>query len=497
MQPRDKSAPGLERYIIGKPLGYGSTGDVFVVRDAASGKSYVLKQMSLVGMTVEGQKRAMQEILVMNGVDHPNIIKFRESFSSSTSINIVMEHCKCTLEELIEMQQKEGQPFPEEVIIEWMAELLCGLAYLHSRGIVHRDIKTSNIFVTEKNHVKLGDFGACTLLASTAVEPGTVVGTPLYFSPEVCEGEAYDVRSDVWSLGVVFYETCTLRRPFNAEHLPGLLQQITTQDVEPFNTGLDPRFEGIVMRMLRKNPRKRPTAQELIDKHLVVPQSHPSHPTQKPSRGRLIQQRYGPELFFDCQTAAEQQNGQKPEEGRRGAVSNGEKVAQVKALQLPLRTPRHFGAPVGSARRSLSKTAGNGNEKGTARAGKDKGLSTQERMEAMRRIRCAKSKINMVELRQNMQQRRIELLGEEAVSATDGVPVVIELQTGVRDIRSAEVNQEDDAAAVAGHSNRAFLDDVAAVIERHTLGGKIIDLSELEDAVSLLSQYKVSNYGLY
>ncbi|RNF03998.1 serine/threonine-protein kinase NEK1 [Trypanosoma rangeli] len=299
MQLRDTSAPELARYIIGEYLGEGSTGTAFKVTDAVTGKHYVLKQISLESIGDEEKLRAKKEILVMNGVDHPNIVRFRESFSGTNSVNIVMEHCASTLEELIGRQQAEGgQPFPEDIIIEWMAELLCALAYLHSRSIVHRDLKTSNIFLTEKNHVKLGDFGVCTVLTSTSVAAHSMIGTPLYFSPEVCEGEDYDQRSDMWSLGVVFYEMCTLRHPFEAQHLPGLIQQILTKAVTPFNTGLDARFEAIVRGMLNKDPRDRPTAQDLIDNHLVVPVSHPSHPSQKPSRGRLIQQYYGPELAF-------------------------------------------------------------------------------------------------------------------------------------------------------------------------------------------------------
>ncbi|EKF32920.1 serine/threonine-protein kinase Nek1, putative,protein kinase, putative, partial [Trypanosoma cruzi marinkellei] len=215
MQLLDTSVPDLERYIIGEYLGEGSTGIVFRVSDALTKKDYVLKQISLESVGNEERLRAKKEILVMNDVDHPNIVKFRESFSGANSVNIIMEHCESTLEELIEQRQADGgEPFPEDVIIEWMAELLCALAYLHSRSILHRDIKTSNIFITRKNHVKLGDFGVCTVLTSTSVAARSMIGTPLYFSPEVCEEEPYDQRSDVWSLGVVFYEMCTLRRPF-------------------------------------------------------------------------------------------------------------------------------------------------------------------------------------------------------------------------------------------------------------------------------------------
>ncbi|RNF22455.1 putative serine/threonine-protein kinase Nek1, putative,protein kinase [Trypanosoma conorhini] len=500
MRPRDTSAPELARYVIGEYLGAGSTGTVFEVIDAVTRKPYVLKQISLESIGDEEKLRARKEILVMNGVDHPNIVKFRESFSGANSVNIVMEHCASTLEELIERQRAEGgQPFPEDVIIEWMAELLCALAYLHSRSIVHRDLKTSNIFLTEKNHVKLGDFGVCTVLTSTSVAAHSMIGTPLYFSPEVCAEEDYDERSDVWSLGVVFYEMCTLRHPFEAEHLPGLIQQILTKEVAPFNTGLDARFEEIVRGMLKKDPRDRPTAQDLIDNHLVVPVSHPSHPSQKPSRGRLIQQYYGPE--FACRR--EKKSPWPPSDER----ILGEEAKVKQKARAPLPSPpqeqhprKHDWRPSAVAGGAPSRVKG-GNQVVTNRKNLGKGagkeLSPEERVAAMKRIKGAKSKINMAELRQNMLRKRFQLFGGIKAPSTDDVPVVIELQQSLQSARTGEAAPEDlPAGSPTMRPKSRFIEDIAAVFELHSAGGVQIALEELEDAASLLCQYKLTNYGL-
>ncbi|KAH9599087.1 Protein kinase domain [Trypanosoma melophagium] len=484
MEPRDKSAAGLERYIIGEYLGQGSTSDVFKVADALTKKEYVLKQMFLDSMTLEEQLRVKKEILVMNDVDHPNIVKFRESFSGDNSVNIIMESCECTLEELIERQQEEGRglPFPEDVIIEWMAELLCGLAYLHSRRIVHRDIKTSNIFLTEKNHVKFGDFGVCTVLTSAAVSAQSMIGTPLYFSPEVCESEAYDERSDVWSLGVVFYEMCTLRRPFEAEHLPGIIRQILTKDVAPFNTGLDSRFEEIVRKMLSKDPVDRPTAQDLIDYHLLVPPSHPSHPTQKPSRGRFIQQHYGPELVFSPDPPS---NTDSP------AIQSADGKEQKKQQKV-------------SPSRETKSVPSKGNEKKKVISGKKtsnknnpKVLDAESRAEAMNRIKNAKSKINMSELRQNMLQKRLQLFGDVNPLSNGDIPVIIELQRGLLTPQTSDSGNEYlTSLSSTMNTTSSFIDDIAAVVQKHSSGGSKIDLEQLDDAALLISQYKVTNYGL-
>lgn len=502
MQLRDTSSSELGRYVIGEYLGQGSSSDVFKVVDAATKKDYVLKQISFESLGEEEQRRAKKEILVMNDVDHPNIVKFHESFSGATSVNIVMEYCATTLEELIERQGKEvGQPFPKDVIIEWMAELLSGLAYLHSRRIIHRDIKTSNIFLSETNHAKLGDFGACTVLTSASVAACSMIGTPLYFSPEVCAEETYDERSDVWSLGVVFYEMCTLRHPFEADHLPGLIQQILTKEVAPFSVELDSRFEDIVLKMLSKDPRERPTAQDIIDNHLVVPLSHPSHPSQKPSTSRLIQEYYGPELLVakksrtpasssETQLSAEMQPQPQqgpPQEHRQVRQENNKQQSPGREIQLPAKIA--INKAEGAKKEELPKK----------RVGKETGreLNLEERMEAMKRIKNAKSKIDMAVLRENMRRRRSEIFRELNVAHTDGIPVVVELQGELVSAKVNDVSRTDLAKKpLNSRPNSSFVEDISAVLDSHSRGGARIDLNELEDAVLLLGQYKLDNYGL-
>ncbi|CCW59751.1 unnamed protein product [Phytomonas sp. EM1] len=292
----DRSPLGLERYDVIRYLGSGATSDVFLVVNKKNKRLYVLKQISLSNMTEKDRLQIKQEIFVMDKIDHPNVVKFKESFTGDSSVNIIMEYCECdTLEQLIERRRGKGRPFAEDLLVEWMAELLCALAYIHSKGILHRDIKTSNIFVTRKNHFKLGDFGVSTFLENNEAGDWRMIGTPLNFAPEVCESATYNERSDVWSLGVVFYEMCTLRPPFEAHNLFSLFEKILTADVAPFQPGLSLRLEEIVREMLNKNPAQRPTAQELIHEHWRVSASHPSHPSQNPQRGRLTQQLYGPE----------------------------------------------------------------------------------------------------------------------------------------------------------------------------------------------------------
>lgn len=100
------------------------------------------------------------------------------------------------------------------------------MQYIHHKRILHRDIKTSNIFLTSNGTVKIGDFGISKVLENTLDQASTVVGTPYYMSPEVCENKPYTFKSDVWALGCVLYELCTLKHAFDANNLLGLIFKI-------------------------------------------------------------------------------------------------------------------------------------------------------------------------------------------------------------------------------------------------------------------------------
>jgi len=93
-------------------------------------------------------------------------------------------------------------------------QLALGLQHIHNKKVLHRDLKTQNVFITKDNRVKIGDFGISKMLENTVQLAGTSLGTPYYLSPEICLGQKYDYKSDLWMLGCVLYEMCTLRRPF-------------------------------------------------------------------------------------------------------------------------------------------------------------------------------------------------------------------------------------------------------------------------------------------
>jgi len=111
---------------------------------------------------------------------------------------------------LIKKKKESGGRFSEEEIMQWFVQICMALNYIHARRIMHRDLKASNIFLTANNCVKIGDFGISKVLQGTLEAAMTVVGTPYYMSPEVCQNRPYTMKSDIWALGCILYELCTL-----------------------------------------------------------------------------------------------------------------------------------------------------------------------------------------------------------------------------------------------------------------------------------------------
>ena len=123
--------------------------------------------------------------------------------------------------------------FSEGVILNWFLQTCMALMYIHQKKILHRDIKTQNIFLTSNGTIKLGDFGISKILENSITQAKTTVGTPYYLSPEACQNQNYNSKSDVWALGCVLYELCTLKHAFDASNLLGLVYKIVKGTYEP------------------------------------------------------------------------------------------------------------------------------------------------------------------------------------------------------------------------------------------------------------------------
>jgi NIMA (never in mitosis gene a)-related kinase len=128
------------------------------------------------------------------------------------------------------------------------------MKHVHDRKIIHRDLKTQNIFLTKDGIIKLGDFGIARVLNHTREKCKTMVGTPYYLSPEIIDSRDYSFKTDIWSLGVILYELCALKPPFNAESLHGLALKIVRGQYNPLPDKFSSNVKNLIKNLLNVDP---------------------------------------------------------------------------------------------------------------------------------------------------------------------------------------------------------------------------------------------------
>lgn len=245
-------------------LGSGSFGNCYLCIDPQDNTKVVVKQIDISHMDLNQKKEAYHEARIMSAFDHPNIIRFRDIYATTSGkLNIVMDYADGgDLADRI--KQQKGKFFPEVFIIDIFVQLCLALKHVHDRKILHRDIKAQNIFLTRDDIVKLGDFGISKVLSSTIDKAKTLVGTPYYLSPEIVDNKPYNFKSDVWSLGVLLYELCTLKPPFDASSFHFLALKIVRGAYPPLPPHYSRDLKALVASMLSIDPNKRPSIAQIL-----------------------------------------------------------------------------------------------------------------------------------------------------------------------------------------------------------------------------------------
>uniref|UniRef100_A0A8C6DGU3 Serine/threonine-protein kinase Nek8 n=1 Tax=Moschus moschiferus TaxID=68415 RepID=A0A8C6DGU3_MOSMO len=205
----------MEKYERIRVVGRGAFGIVHLCLRKADQKLVIIKQIPVEQMTKEERQAAQNECQVLKLLNHPNVIEYYENFLEDKALMIAMEYAPGgTLAEFI--QKRCNSLLEEETILHFFVQILLALHHVHSHLILHRDLKTQNILLDKHRMVvKIGDFGISKILSSKS-KAYTVVGTPCYISPELCEGKPYNQKSDIWALGCVLYELASLKRAFEA-----------------------------------------------------------------------------------------------------------------------------------------------------------------------------------------------------------------------------------------------------------------------------------------
>lgn len=257
-----KNGQVIQDYEIVKPLGKGKFSVVYMAKRLTDGSMCALKKINIFDMMVPKQReKCLKEVRLLQSLDHPNIVKLKDSFIDAGELFIIVEWAeKGDLKWLIRRALARDVRFKQTEIWEYSRQLSGALDHMHQKRIMHRDLKPANIFVTINGSLKLGDLGLGRFFSSQTLEAFSKVGTPLYMSPEVLRGAGYDMRSDVWSLGCVLYELSMLRSPFKSDQqlsLYDLFVRISKADYPPLPETVSPDFRELVGWMLALDPEKR------------------------------------------------------------------------------------------------------------------------------------------------------------------------------------------------------------------------------------------------
>ena len=244
-------------------LGQGGYGKAVLAKRKSDGFLVCIKEIRLNQLSAKDKEEAQKEIKVLASLNHPYIVKYIESFQERGTLHIVMEYADGG--DLSQKIERSGKGLMKESdILKDFIQIALAIKYIHDRKILHRDLKGQNIFLLKDGTIKLGDFGIARVLDHTMQVCRTQIGTPYYLSPEICQGRNYNSKTDIWSLGCILYELCTLKHAFEAPNMNALLMNIIKGKFTPISSNYSQEIRDLVDRMLVKEPEKRPSINQIL-----------------------------------------------------------------------------------------------------------------------------------------------------------------------------------------------------------------------------------------
>ena len=261
----------LNDFTIERVIGKGSFGSVFLVKRKFDQKLYALKSVFLDKLNKKEQENSVNEVRLLASVSHPNVISYKESFfdEKNNSLNIIMEYADDgDLQTEINKKKKNSETFDEKIIWLYSIQMIEGLKALHDKKIMHRDLKSANIFLSKnKLQCKLGDMNVSKVIKEKVLM--TQTGTPYYASPEVWRDEPYSYKSDLWSIGCVIYEMCNLEPPFNGKDLDELFENVCSGKLKRINICYSEDLWEMILMLLQNDVERRVNCDEFLESELI------------------------------------------------------------------------------------------------------------------------------------------------------------------------------------------------------------------------------------
>jgi len=270
----------LGKYVVEEELGRGGMGVVYRGVDSESGREVALKVLpAQLALDPSFYHRFRREILALKQLDHPGIVKILDEGEQDGALWYAMELVKGTTLDNVLLRNRLHPRKATDIILQ-CARIL---EYAHARGVIHRDLKPGNIMLSDAGTVKLADFGIAKLADATRVTAtSSILGTVEYMSPEQSRGRFVDPRSDIYSLGVVYYQAVTGRLPVTGRNATEIVLNLRAKPVEAPNQwvpGLPPRLNELILRMLEKDPARRVPSAKALVRELEVVQAQLEAPT--------------------------------------------------------------------------------------------------------------------------------------------------------------------------------------------------------------------------
>ena len=261
----------MQDFEIIKPLGKGAFASVFLVRRKEDNNIYALKRVTIDKLKKKEQDNSVNEVRILASINHINVIGYKEAFyeESSKTLNIVMEYADDgDLNSKINQIKQLKQHFSESKIWIYAIQMLMGLKALHDKKIMHRDLKSANVFLMKNGICKLGDLNVSKVAKMGVLR--TQTGTPYYASPEVWKDGPYNYKSDLWSIGCVVYELCMLRQPFKGSNMDELYKNVLRGKYKEIDGKIYSKdLSDLIAMLLRVDPKKRPGCKEVLESDVV------------------------------------------------------------------------------------------------------------------------------------------------------------------------------------------------------------------------------------
>ncbi|KAK3776150.1 hypothetical protein RRG08_017085 [Elysia crispata] len=268
----------LDDYQVLNLLGKGGFACVYRACSNKTGLEVAVKMIDKKMMKAASMNaRVKKEVEIHSRLKHPSILELYNFFEDSNYVYLVLEMCHNG--ELQRYLRTQAQPFSEDAARRIMRQIVEGILYLHSHGILHRDLSLSNLLLTKNNDVKIADFGLATQLQGPEEKHFTMCGTPNYISPEIAMRSAHGLEADVWSLGCMLYTLLVGHAPFDTDAVKSTLNRVILAEYHlPDN--LSRAACDLIQALLQKNPKNRLPLREIL--------AHPFM-TMKSGNKRVIQ----------------------------------------------------------------------------------------------------------------------------------------------------------------------------------------------------------------